>query len=420
MSWKKRSTQPRPRPRFLKMEALEGRSLLAGVVGSAWQNPLECSDLNGDGAVSPVDALTAINAINGGGSGQLIGRFGLPSKGGIAYVDANGDGALSPSDPLMVINALNGGTTNEDDSADDPTTEDEQPEGIGDDAPLIEFTNGLARVRSALNAAGDIDVYRVDATADQLHVAVFSRIRGDVTVSVVDAEGAVLGTASTADGERQHAASVTVDVAEGETYFVIVSGDEVATGVYCLQAIHTTVEAEEAPTTDGGTSEEDEESDERPQPLTAEEMFTVLDADTDGSLTAEEFAVLQLPTSLGQTSAEVFTLLDADASSGLSLEEFSALAAPPREGGHGGPGGHGQGAHRGPGGQRGPGGPHGSGGGPFDSPTESDETAMPEEVEAASQRRLAVDEVFAAWDSDTSGSLSLIEFQGGIAARRLR
>src|SRR6266436_4036549 len=98
--------------RFIpRHEALESRNLLAVVTGdSPFQNPLDANDLNCDGTDSPADALVAINAINGGMSGQLTGRFAPPSldghvKGAISdFMDVNGDGQLSPGDALQIIN----------------------------------------------------------------------------------------------------------------------------------------------------------------------------------------------------------------------------------------------------------------------------------------------------------------------------
>src|SRR5262245_25775290 len=106
MQWKKRREFLR---RGLRLERLETRSLLAGLIGeSPWQNPLDANDLDCDGALSPSDALVAINAINGGASGEFSGHFAPPQlKGDFenaadAFLDADGDGMLSPSDPLTV------------------------------------------------------------------------------------------------------------------------------------------------------------------------------------------------------------------------------------------------------------------------------------------------------------------------------
>ncbi len=70
---------------------------------SDWQNPAEPFDSNGDGAVSPIDALVIINTINSDGSRDLTALAGVP----MSWYDVNGDGSVSPIDVLQVINQLN-------------------------------------------------------------------------------------------------------------------------------------------------------------------------------------------------------------------------------------------------------------------------------------------------------------------------
>jgi hypothetical protein len=69
----------------------------------SWQNSANPLDVNGDGQVTPLDALTVINALNQQGAGSL----GTPPLGAHSYLDVMGTGALSPLDALMIINALN-------------------------------------------------------------------------------------------------------------------------------------------------------------------------------------------------------------------------------------------------------------------------------------------------------------------------
>ncbi len=70
-----------------------------------WQNGAAL-DVNDDGVISPIDALMAINEINGRGSRSLPVDHSTAS-GVIGFVDTNGDGFLSPIDALLVINAIN-------------------------------------------------------------------------------------------------------------------------------------------------------------------------------------------------------------------------------------------------------------------------------------------------------------------------
>ncbi|HEU0068098.1 MAG TPA: Ig-like domain-containing protein, partial [Nitrospiraceae bacterium] len=68
-----------------------------------FQNPVIRFDVNGDGFVSPIDALLNINYINLHGSTNLsVSLTGLPP-----YPDVSGDLFLSPIDVLQVVNFLN-------------------------------------------------------------------------------------------------------------------------------------------------------------------------------------------------------------------------------------------------------------------------------------------------------------------------
>lgn len=72
------------------------------------QNPVDPRDVNGDGKITPLDALLLINYINSFGSGPIRG---IPPKGGSgereAWIDVNGDGIISPLDALIIVNWLN-------------------------------------------------------------------------------------------------------------------------------------------------------------------------------------------------------------------------------------------------------------------------------------------------------------------------
>lgn len=75
----------------------------ATAPATVWQSPIEPLDVNEDGFVAPIDALTAINAMNAGASGALPAN---PNPGSF-MVDVNGDNILSPLDPLVIVNHLN-------------------------------------------------------------------------------------------------------------------------------------------------------------------------------------------------------------------------------------------------------------------------------------------------------------------------
>jgi len=77
-----------------------------GLVATPWQNPVLHEDVNNDGAVTPLDALLLIGAINANGVRGLPlipeGNDSIPP-----YWDVNGDSSISSGDVLLVIGVLN-------------------------------------------------------------------------------------------------------------------------------------------------------------------------------------------------------------------------------------------------------------------------------------------------------------------------
>lgn len=92
--------------RMLRLETLEQRQLMAADM-MPFHNYLYANDVNGDFAITPLDALVVINKLNTTGSGPLSGQE-SPSNRSALY-DVDGDNNLSPLDALTVINALNNG-----------------------------------------------------------------------------------------------------------------------------------------------------------------------------------------------------------------------------------------------------------------------------------------------------------------------
>ena len=92
--------------RMLRLETLEQRQLMAADM-MPFHNYLYANDVNGDFAITPLDALVIINKLNTTGSGPLSGKESPTDRS--ALVDVDGDNNLSPLDALTVINALNDG-----------------------------------------------------------------------------------------------------------------------------------------------------------------------------------------------------------------------------------------------------------------------------------------------------------------------
>lgn len=110
-------TRESQRQEGLKFEQLEQRALLAIDSGLA-SNHFRPYDVNRDGIVSPIDALQVINQLNRYGvqsvatasSLRMAASAAVPGSNSatdMARFDVNGDGIISPLDALKVINQLN-------------------------------------------------------------------------------------------------------------------------------------------------------------------------------------------------------------------------------------------------------------------------------------------------------------------------
>ncbi len=123
--------------RRLRPETLEARQLLAANI---FHNEAMPEDVNEDGIVTAVDALTIINQINQADNiGE--GEPGSQERGRGRLTDVNNDGRDSALDALMVINRLNRGddglrnpVDDRDTSPDEPNVE--SPTGSTDDNDL--------------------------------------------------------------------------------------------------------------------------------------------------------------------------------------------------------------------------------------------------------------------------------------------
>jgi hypothetical protein len=81
-------------------------AVLTITPGSEWQNPTMPLDVNGDGIISPLDALVGINRLNAAQDRNLSEERPATDP-DHTFPDANGDGILSPLDVLVIINKLN-------------------------------------------------------------------------------------------------------------------------------------------------------------------------------------------------------------------------------------------------------------------------------------------------------------------------
>ena len=87
-------------------DTLQILSSTGGGGGEGYYNAQNPLDVNDDGFVSPIDALSIINRLNSGDTdlGAVAGEGEVSKR---LYVDTNNDGFLAPIDALLVINRLN-------------------------------------------------------------------------------------------------------------------------------------------------------------------------------------------------------------------------------------------------------------------------------------------------------------------------
>lgn len=161
---KKRIERKKPQRR-LRSEALESRQLLAANI---FHNELMPEDVNQDGFVSPIDALTIINRLNRAGQNDADGGGTGQQRGPGQMTDVNNDGRDSPLDALRVINRLNRQNRGDDspnqqpddgrdnDSTDDLATQVRSIDGTGNNLENPDFGSaGIELLRVADNDYAD-------------------------------------------------------------------------------------------------------------------------------------------------------------------------------------------------------------------------------------------------------------------------
>jgi large repetitive protein len=140
---------------------------VTGITDPPYQNPLFNADVTGDGALSPLDALTLINYINANGVGPL--PSGRPTP---PFLDPDGDNAITPLDVLLVINALNDQAANptsggEAEAADDVQTT--APTALAPAVSLEWFASQTIVIGSVAVPTTVADGSPAFGTADTMH-----------------------------------------------------------------------------------------------------------------------------------------------------------------------------------------------------------------------------------------------------------
>jgi hypothetical protein len=103
-----KSRQVRTQRRMLQTEQLETRTMLSA---NPFHNGFWPEDVTNDLRVDARDALIVINAMNQGGSRELLNSSEpTPAEAEVPYLmDVSGDGALTAIDALRIVNTVNGG-----------------------------------------------------------------------------------------------------------------------------------------------------------------------------------------------------------------------------------------------------------------------------------------------------------------------
>ncbi|TVP98952.1 MAG: hypothetical protein EA381_11105 [Planctomycetaceae bacterium] len=181
----------RKRSRRLRLEPLENRHLLTG-----WHNLVLPPDVNGDGEVTPIDALQVINALarTDGTSIELT----TPAGPSDPFLDVDNNGFVTPIDALKVLNAIIQPIEPLDAGID-------LPEAGGEYMGLVDLENFTASLAPLdLLPGGLMEAAEVAVLLDRASAASPSR---DGIIAVVDRAGRILGVRV----EAEVAASLQAD-----------------------------------------------------------------------------------------------------------------------------------------------------------------------------------------------------------------
>lgn len=78
------------------------------VLANPWHNPIHDVDVNGDGFLSPLDALLVINYLNTAAAADS-GRVPVDASVGPPFYDVDDNGFITARDALLIINSINTG-----------------------------------------------------------------------------------------------------------------------------------------------------------------------------------------------------------------------------------------------------------------------------------------------------------------------
>lgn len=103
-----------------------------------YHNDQDPADVDGNGVISPIDALIIVNYINNFGPGVINPE----GEGPVPNLDVDGDGMVSPIDLLIIVNIINGSSNTQDYISADPESTTDQESVTDDDVHSIPETEG--------------------------------------------------------------------------------------------------------------------------------------------------------------------------------------------------------------------------------------------------------------------------------------
>jgi dockerin type I repeat protein len=176
-------------------------------------------------------------------------------------------------------------------------------------ATVLTLNHGHAEVSSNIDAAADVDMFKIDAVDGKLAVSAGSKI--PLSLQITDSTGKILGSITSSDRSE-----LALHVTAG-TYFVsVAAANGTDTGPY-----HLSVENEPFLAQPGSDDDGPGEPIDHPDEPTPQALFMKIDTNGDSSVSLDEFKA-SVPFGKLPMADNVFTNWDTDHNGSLSLDEF--------------------------------------------------------------------------------------------------
>ncbi|MCY2976070.1 MAG: heme-binding protein [Planctomycetota bacterium] len=170
--------------RMLRIEQLDSRYCMAADSILVFHNASLPEDVNGDSAVSVLDALIVINQLN-----RRSSESSANTTDSTYFTDVNDDGAVTPSDVLQIINTLNNRPVQ---SSTVATSSSVISTSV---ATAATSTSSIAVAKFSLIPAAELDkdVITTSDVTRLLDRAAMATSSNDAIIAIVDRSGRILG-----------------------------------------------------------------------------------------------------------------------------------------------------------------------------------------------------------------------------------